>query len=955
MGDTLRKAGAGFRRTLAWLLAIAAYAAVADLCVETFAAGSQLRWSVPIVGLAFIGVSGLFWRSNGTRAKLEYAFVAVAALVAYAGWASGVGDARALHAFGEPTGVVAAAVLLIALAVSAAPILTTRVVAWPARIVAGVVVVYSCVPLVAALFRGGLDTALDGSALGIPGPFWSRGAYLGIEVLLPLALLSFAVASIVALVRRNPSAAASAARIAIALVLVTQMGALEVATLGVPSLAFFERPQGAASVVASSPASSAPGTSGGIGGALGNSILNGSDALVNGADSPRQRVAAFLSKVMVAQRYVRRADFDVTALAATLPADPNVLFAYVRDAIALDAYDGAMRGANGTLMSRAGNPDDKALLLAALLEAKSIPIRFANTNLSASDVAELTAAARTATPEPVATAMPDAFFTDIGIDKARNAGAVAARDAADAAYLRAGIAFANERAPSLWNSVAHAPAAAVGATARAPAVDTTHVFVQASIGGHWVDFDPSLARLSPNAHLGAGAVATAAALAPERFHVLRVRFVLAYGSGSKRVESTVFERTIRASDVGGAPIALGIGSSSATSLATVANARTFFPYADVGKDTMTGDTFALRDARGERLTSARLVLETSGPGIALKTHSRLLWDAESGTEPALALVHGYDMLVVPGPYGDSFVTATMLDTVAHMQPLLLYAATPPSQRVPPALRDLEPAYPMALLDYVDRDLRIADALQAETPAVRFTFDRPDIVMLSNGFERTGNAVRGTINFDIVDNARRADADDPDAARLANVKRGLLDTYVEQHVLAFLGTPVVGAPQAFAEAIRSGVDSVVVNDDAAIPRGVPERSLGPLRETVARGAIAVAMRGPVDLAGASHYAWWAIDPQTGDTVGRMDDGAGDAAVEEGALLYYAKRVAMAYTLIGIVIGGPRSVEDAEISIFLSGESVIAQALSALKSQYELGGGSYGSSDSGDGASSQSWGP
>ncbi|MBD5605079.1 MAG: hypothetical protein IAI48_08320 [Candidatus Eremiobacteraeota bacterium] len=951
MVDVFRRANA--RAALAWLFAIAAYAALVDLCVETFAAGSALRWSVLIVGIAFVAVSGLFWRSNGAGAKAEYAFVVSAALVAYAGWALGLGDARTLHAFGRPTGTVIAALLLVALAVAAARLLPARGVPVPLRIAAGVLVLYASVPLVAASFHGGLDTALDGTALGIPGPFWSRGAYLGIEVLLPLAIVVFVVVIVVALVRRDPPATASAARIALALLLVTQMGALEVTTLALPSLAFFERPRLSTSVAASSPASSAPVTSGGIGGALGSTVLEGADALANGPDSPRQRVAAFVSKVVAAQRYVRRADFDTSALAATLPADPNAIFAYVRDTIALDAYDGAMRGANGTLMRRAGNADDKALLLAALLQAKSIATRFASTTLSANEIAELAAAARTATPAPTPTAMPDAFFTDLGIDKERNRSAVAARAASDAAYLRAGLAFANDRAPSLWNSVAHA--AAPNATPSTPAIapDATHVFVQASIGGRFVDFDPSLARLAPNAHLGGGAVTTAMALAPERFHVVRIRFVLAYGSGSRRVESTAFGRTIRASDVGGAPISLGIGSSSATSLETVATAQTFFPYADVGKAAMTGNSFALRDARGERLTSARLVLETAGPGIVTKTHTRLLWDVTSTTEPALALVHGYEMLVVPGPYGDSFATATMLDTVAQMQPLLLYAATPPAQRVLPALRDLEPAYPMALLDYVDRELRIANALSAETPAVRFAFDRPDIVMLSNGFERAGSAVRGTVVVDIVDNGLHAEAADPDVARLANVKRGLLDTYVEQHVLAFLPTPIVGAPQAFAGANRSGTATVVVSAGSSLPSGVPARSLGPLRETISQGDIAVAMSGPVDLAGTTHYAWWAIDPHTGNTVGRMDDGSGDAAAEESALLYYSKRVAMAYTLIGIVINGPQSVEDAEISIFLSGENVISQALSALKGEYDLGGGSYGSDSSNGNNSASDW--
>ncbi len=542
--------------------------------------------------------------------------------------------------------------------------------------------------------------------------------------------------------------------------------------------------------------------------------------------------------------------------------------------------------------------------------------------------------------------MPDAFFTELGIDKERIRSAVAARDASDAAYLHAGLAFANERAPALWDFATHAPERSV-AKANAPAMtlDTTHAFVEASIGGRWVDFDPSLVRLKPSAQLGAGPVETASTLAASRFHVVRARFVLVYGAGARREESTALDRTIRTSDVGGVPIALGIGSPTATSLETISSAQSFFPFVDIGDKTTTGASFALRDANGRPLTSVRLVLETAGPGVAAKSHTRVLWDAASATEPAIALVRTYDMLVVPGPYGDSFSAAMLVSTVAHMKALWLYGATPPAQRVLPAVRDLEPAYPLALLDYVNRDLRIADALQAETPAVRFAFDRPDVVMLANGFERAGNAVRGITSFDIVDNGLHALADDPQAARLANVKRGMLDTYVEQHVLGFMRTPIVGAPQAFAEAKRSGVDPVFVDGGAPLPADVPARSLEPLRETVAQGEIAIALRAPVSLAGTAHYAWWAIDPLSGNTVGRMDDGSGGDMVEESFLLYWAKRVGMAYTLLGIVINGPQSVEDAEIGVFLGGANVIGEVLGALKSAYELSGGSYGSSGSG----------
>ena len=63
-------------------------------------------------------------------------------------------------------------------------------------------------------------------------------------------------------------------------------------------------------------------------------------------------------------------------LAFALDYDLDRIFRYVADEIWYDPYGGVLRGAAGTLESRAGNSADKALLLAALLKASVIPSRF---------------------------------------------------------------------------------------------------------------------------------------------------------------------------------------------------------------------------------------------------------------------------------------------------------------------------------------------------------------------------------------------------------------------------------------------------------------------------------------------------------------------------------------------------------------------------------------------------
>ena len=71
------------------------------------------------------------------------------------------------------------------------------------------------------------------------------------------------------------------------------------------------------------------------------------------------------------------ADWDIDALASTLAFDPTQAYLFVRDRIGSTRTQGVLRGAEGTLAARAGNALDRALLLAALLDAMGVEHRFA--------------------------------------------------------------------------------------------------------------------------------------------------------------------------------------------------------------------------------------------------------------------------------------------------------------------------------------------------------------------------------------------------------------------------------------------------------------------------------------------------------------------------------------------------------------------------------------------------
>ena len=69
--------------------------------------------------------------------------------------------------------------------------------------------------------------------------------------------------------------------------------------------------------------------------------------------------------------------WDLGALAWSLNGDSVAAFDFVRDHIRLEPYAGVLRGPDGTLAARAGNAEDRALLLQALLDSMQVRSRLA--------------------------------------------------------------------------------------------------------------------------------------------------------------------------------------------------------------------------------------------------------------------------------------------------------------------------------------------------------------------------------------------------------------------------------------------------------------------------------------------------------------------------------------------------------------------------------------------------
>jgi len=87
--------------------------------------------------------------------------------------------------------------------------------------------------------------------------------------------------------------------------------------------------------------------------------------------------------------HVDRSQFDLDALLSKLDFDPENIVNYVKQEVQFEQYPGLLRGAQGTLMSRAGNALDQSVLLGKLLKDAGYEARIAGTTLSSKQAKDL--------------------------------------------------------------------------------------------------------------------------------------------------------------------------------------------------------------------------------------------------------------------------------------------------------------------------------------------------------------------------------------------------------------------------------------------------------------------------------------------------------------------------------------------------------------------------------------
>lgn len=607
------------------------------------------------------------------------------------------------------------------------------------------------------------------------------------------------------------------------------------------------------------------GNVGGMGGALGGDSATPapSEKKCRGISPELDR---YFTRIEATGAAIPTTDYDAAARAAALDASPDAIFAFVRDRVATEAYAGVMRGANGTLAAHGGSPADKALLLAALFSAKQIPVRFVHGSLSDAEIAAAIRAVTAPPPKPVNG--DPALLQKLGLDPAKVAELSKEQRERVKQLADEGIARARTATDALLSGATVHLATSDAATRAAWSTALRdHWWVQAQANGTWTDFDPTLPDAKPGAHLAATASGDpVAALPDEVYATVTVKLVGAFVDGAAVADKTLVTATAKTADLALSSFAVLIGDHD-KGAQTLTQARNFTPSITLAGNETSGDAFSADGT--SRLANLRLQIVTQLPGgapphvaertiVDRRAHRGAAIDpAWTPERTALALTSSFMGLVVPGELSRDFTAKQDAAAAKLARAFSAYVTAGGNGRQIPPPGIAEP-YPYEVMHYFLYDSVARMRLEDQSSgALRFYFDRPQIAMVHRGFTEHGKQRTGILEFDIVDNgmAVASTGAAADAPR-SNAVRGYLDTNIERHVLGV--EPTQNTIALFDAASRAGVKTKAVAQDASAVRIVPD--------------------GPVSLGGSTVSGWWQLDPQTGNMVGRMESGAGQAMVE-----------------------------------------------------------------------------
>lgn len=610
--------------------------------------------------------------------------------------------------------------------------------------------------------------------------------------------------------------------------------------------------------------------------------------------------------------------FSVEKTADEIGKDPEALFAYVHEHVRTQIYRGVLRGARGTLISGAGNSWDQAALLATMLRHEGRETRFARVHLtpelSAKIVDRMFAdAARPRAPAAKPLQIPEslqnegrATLTKIQADWHSAQSDVL--QALDGANLPLGNAATTEQQLEL------------------EAAD--HLFVEYHEGNRWIALDP-VAEETPGA-----SVSPTAEYAPEIpdsfYHHVTIRVSMEERHGQTLQQREVFRLPTTAAALSGAQVSLWHRLDH-----NVTGAWRATPVLQIDGHTYAALTFSdagiiadKANSKEDRLAQAQQAISRVGqaaalfgdnkkpattPAAAPQSTFTAEWLDVEFTDPAkhsesvrrelidrigpvarannraataplapitvtngipLQLEGVYAMAFATGPLDPALLArrlsgaAGIIDDVHALRDARLAQngqLSPEDQqrlvrvldRYPALLQGMAEGI-VALSQHLARDVRIGDS-----PAL-FYEATPRLVIAS--FDLTSG-----LALDLRRNTLRVYARKSSESGLAraNLERSVSDAAIEADLLMREERRIAGI-DIFGRARTEGIRLVAVRGGAPL-NSVQASDLARARMASAEiGSLLIAPERTPSPA-SSHFAWWKLNPSTGEAVSTLDTG------------------------------------------------------------------------------------
>jgi hypothetical protein len=663
----------------------------------------------------------------------------------------------------------------------------------------------------------------------------------------------------------------------------------------------------------------------------------------------RDNLAIFYRQLKELRQDLDEQTFNPGQMAELLGGDEQALFEFVRDEVAFQPYEGVMRRAPGTLMSMAGNAFDQSLLLGSLLKARNIEVRYAFATLSSEQVSRNIAlqiprgwAAPEGNVEDVRNFLPDTF--DVAQAKElREALETIALGIMTRDYWYDYMLLDDHLRGTQFDP---RPNTEVEYGEWLPTA-TRHCWVQANIGGKWVDMDPTVTGLKPGESITTPADTSATMDANVLTHKLNILIELET-SDPKAAHVPVLSQTVNLQEtvnhvrlfttpnsfavsdtlkednffdeitefqsgiiINGVTIpgeAFDLSGELISQDARIRNAQKVskaqqkgFGALNSGLGGLFGEPGAVDQAEQKEVKLLRVwvTLDLVSPS-GKKRSQRRVWAERRGDSPEQALKALKLDLLPPGDFltnasvlTPTFATARRMDILLSNREaaftLLNLEANRPAPNTSQALnRDIDD-FPIWLLDlHVQRSNMLAGMSTRDFPGLSSWSDGPMIVMQrSGGVAMADGTIRPFENLDIVFNTITSTAylDGMPLGYKAelSLRQGLIDTQLEYQALG--GGDAFNTHTVIRKAKEAGTPLtwIAPGDESALQAlAIEQIQHAAIKRDLDAGYAVLLAERPFPFLGADRFAWWRVNPTTGETLGMADRGAGASMAQKAVL-------------------------------------------------------------------------